>query len=571
KDVPETVMQASAAASKALTILAGARNTLTERKTYPPEIPVVGEPPRIGIFICNCGINIGGVVNVPGVAEYARALPFVEYVQECLFACAQDMQESIKAKIKEHGLNRIVVAACSPRTHQPLFQQTMRECGLNPALFEMANIRDHCSWVHQTRKDEATDKSMDLVRMAVHKAAFLEPLHPQKLGVTKAALMVGGGLAGMTAALALADKGYPVALVEKEKELGGLLRETHYTIRGGDVQDLVKKTIARVQSHGNITVMTGARLEAVEGKAAGFLYGESENVLTQTELESLLHEDRFDGGTKNIVMIQCAGSRNDERPYCSRICCQEAVKNALKLKQLKPDARVFILYRDMRTYGYMEEYYSQARDAGVLFIRFDPEAKPQVEVKPSGEVVVHVKDLVARKRLAIPADLLALSMATVPNPDNPELAQMLKVPVNADKFFLEAHMKLRPVDFATDGVFVCGLAHAPKLIDEAISQAEAAAGRAAVALSHDFIETEANVAVIDSRKCTACGLCVSLCPYKAIEITPQPDRYGRVYAVVNAALCKGCGVCASSCRCDAPDLAGFTDRELVAQMMAVFN
>jgi len=601
KDVPETVMQASAAASKMLSQLSSARGDLASSKTYPDEIPVLNDPPRIGVFVCHCGINIGSIVDVPSVAEYAKTLPHVAFAYEALFTCAQDTQELIKEKIAEHHLNRIVVAACSPRTHQPLFQETMKECGLNPGLFEMANIRDQCSWVHQQQKDEATDKSKDLVRMAVRKAALLEPLHPQQVDVVRSALVIGAGLGGMTAALALAEKGFPVTLVEKDNEPGGLLRQMKYTIYGGDVPAMYRKLISRIEADSRITLLTGAKVTNIKGfvgnfesvvaqddkeitvkhgvviVATGALEKEpeeyqndaSDRIVTQRELEERLAL----GDVKDLnslVMIQCVGSREDDRPYCSRICCQEAVKNVVKLKELKPDARVYVLYRDIRTYGYLEEYYSKARDLGVLFIRFEKEQKPALEVNGDGSVNVRIYDPISRQHLVIPADAVALSMATVPNPANATLAQMLKVPLNSDKFFLEAHMKLRPVDFATDGVFVCGLAHAPKLIDETISQAEAAAGRAAVTLSRDYIETEINVSSINPMTCKACGLCVALCPYQAIQLSEETDRYGKYYAIVNPALCKGCGVCVSSCRCDAADLRGFTDREIVTQMMGLF-
>ena len=592
KDVPETVMQASGAAVRAGSLLASARNTETTEKIYPEEKDIRAEPPRIGVFICHCGINIGGVVDVPSVARYAASLPNVVYAGENLFTCAQDTQEIICNIIKEYNLNRVVVASCSPRTHEPLFQETLREAGLNPYLFDMANIRDQCSWVHMQQPLEATEKAKDLVRMAVHKATFLTPLMRQKTPVKKSALVLGGGMAGMSAALALADQGFGVAIVEKEPELGGHMRYNYHTLRGADPQEFLRRTIEKVQNDPNIRVFTSTRLKALEGYIGNFKssiafdgkseefehgvvivatgarekepteyrYGESDRIITQRELEQRL-ADKTLGNAESFVMIQCVGSRDEEHPYCSRVCCNEAIKNALKIKEEKPEASVFILYRDMRTYGFHEAYYTRAREKGIVFIRYDRDRLPDVELKQDGTVEVTARDFVLQEDIILPADYLVLSMATVPNPDNVPLARMLKVPLNEDGFFLEAHMKLRPVDFATDGIFLCGLAHAPKLIDEAIAQGEAAAARASVVLSHDELETQGQVSSINPALCQACGACIEMCPYKAIVMDEEKG-----VAVVNAVLCKGCGICASSCRCGAPDVGGFTNAEILAQL-----
>jgi len=594
KDVPETVMQASGAASCVGKLLAPARWTRTTEKLYPQERDLRGEPPRIGVFVCHCGINIGGVVDVPAVTRYAATLPHVVYAGDNLFTCAQDTQEMMAQIVREHRLNRVVVASCSPRTHEPLFQETLREAGLNPYLFEMANIRDQCSWVHMRQPREATEKAKDLVRMAVQKAGFLTPLKRERTPVTKAALVLGGGIAGMTAALALAEQGFGVAIVERQSELGGNMRHIHYTLRGRRSQQFLAETIQKVQAESRIQVYTSAEVQSVEGfvgnfkttilrdgrtepfehgvvivatgaqekKATEYHYGESPNIITQRELEERLAASRLNGA-ETIVMIQCVGSRDDERPYCSRVCCNEAVKNALEIKRQKPDADVFVLYRDMRTYGFQESYYTDARKEGVLFLRYDPDRLPQVVLQEDGKVDVTIRDPLLRSDITIPADLLVLSMATVPNEDNERLAQMLKVPLTEDGFFLEAHMKLRPVDFATEGIFLCGLAHAPKLIDEAIAQGEAAAARAAVVLSRDELETEGQVSRINTALCEGCGTCVEMCPYNAIDLDEEKQ-----VAVVNAALCKGCGICSSSCRCGAADIGGFTHEEIVAQLAA---
>jgi len=595
KDVPETVMQASGAAVRAERLLASARGTQTTEKLYPPEIDVSAQSPRIGVFVCHCGINIGGVVDVPSVTKYAATLPGVVYAGENLFTCAQDTQEIMCDIIKEYNLNRVVVASCSPRTHEPLFQETLREAGLNPYLFEMANIRDQCSWVHMQLPEKATEKAKDLVRMSVYKANYLAPLERQKTPVKKAALVIGGGMAGMSAALALADQGFGVAIVEKEPELGGQMRYIHHTLRRGDPAKFLSETIQKIENDPDIKVFKSAQIQSLEGflgnfktviasdgkeeefehgvvivatgamekKPTEYRYGESDRIITQRELETLLHEKRLEGDD-TFVMIQCVGSRNEEHPYCSRVCCNEAVKNALLIKEQKPGANVFILYRDMRTYGFQEAYYTRAREQGVMFLRYDSDAPPEVRINPGGALEVAMRDFILQKNISISADYLVLSMGTVPNPDNARLAQMLKVPLNEDGFFLEAHMKLRPVDFATEGIFLCGLAHAPKLIDEAIAQGEAAAARASVVLSHDELETMGQISRIDPVLCQGCGTCVEMCPYKAITMDEEKN-----VAVVNAALCKGCGICASSCRCGAPDVGGFTNEEILAQLGAL--
>ncbi|MBU2028046.1 MAG: FAD-dependent oxidoreductase, partial [Proteobacteria bacterium] len=492
KDIPETVVQAGAAAEAASAFLSEVRGTLTRQKDYPPERDVAGQAPRIGIFVCHCGINIGGIVNVSEVKEYARTLPDVVVVDENLYTCSQDTQEKIKKAIEEHHLNRVVVASCSPRTHEPLFQETIREAGLNKYLFEMANIRDQCSWVHMLLPLEATAKAKDLLRMVVAKARLLKPLEESTTGVTKKALVIGGGLAGMKAALGLARQGFASALVEKENELGGNLRHIYHTLEGKDVQALLRDTVREVLSTPEITVFTAAELKSIDGylgnfrsviSAAGkdeeyehgvvivavgagesrpaeYLYGKDSRVVTQSEFEErlALHPEEIEK-YQNVVMIQCVGSRNPDHPNCSRICCSVAVKNALKLKELSPRTAVTVLYRDIRTYGLMERYYKLARERGVQFIPYEAEAKPELSAN-NGNLELRVRDLMIGEEIVITPDLVVLSSAVVPY-DNDQLAKMLKVPLTADKFFLEAHMKLRPVDFATDGVFLAGMAHFP--------------------------------------------------------------------------------------------------------------
>jgi len=597
KDIPESVAQASGAAAKAASVISSGRGKLTVVKEYPPEKDVSNEEPRIGVFVCHCGINIGGVVNVPEVVEYAKKLPNVTYAEHNLYTCSQDTQKGIRERIKEHGLNRVVVASCTPRTHEPLFRETVREAGLNIYLFEMANIRDQCSWVHMHQPKEATDKSKDLVRAAVAKARLLKPLPKPMISVNQAGLVIGGGLSGMIASLELAKQGFEVHLVEREKELGGYARKIHYLLGSQDPQEQLQSIVKQVSEnpkihvylnsdvshikgyignfkttitsngsekeveHGVVIVATGA----VEYRPSEYLYGSDNRVLTQHELEEKLAKGDFNA--KMVVIVQCVGSRNDERPNCSRICCGQAVKNALKIKELSPETDVYVLYKDMRTFGFMEDYYREAADKGVIFIRYDDERKPEV-AKEDGRLRVIAWEPVLETRVPIEPDLLVLSVATVPNPDNERLAGMLKVPLTKEKFFLEAHMKLRPVDFATDGVFLCGMAHSPKFIDESIAQACAAAARAATVLSKTALEMEGSIASVDKELCSGCKICASLCAYNAIEMEQNSDK---PVAKVLEALCKGCGVCGSSCPTKAITLGHFTNEQIVAQVKATLS
>ncbi len=599
KDVPETVAQASAVAAEASSLLAEARGTLVTEKEFAPEKNVNYQGPRIGAFICHCGINIGGVVNVPEVVDYARTLPNVVHVEGNLYTCSQDTQEQMKKMIEEHQLNRVVVASCTPRTHEPLFQDTIREAGLNRYLFDMANIRDQCSWVHMTQHKEATEKAKDLVRMAIAKAALLDPLPTQTVEMNQKALVIGGGLTGMTAALKIARSGYEITLVEKESNLGGKARSIYYTLEGENVQSQLENLIGEVKKDPRIHLMTETTIEKIEGfvgnfktqvrngneikeidhgviiVAAGaeeyrpkeFRYGQDSRVITQRELEEwiVLHPDKLKN-LKNVVMIQCVGSRNDERPYCSRICCSEAIKNALRLKSMAPEANVYVLYRDIRTYGFKEDYYEKAREAGVLFIRYEPEREPRLEMGGDGlGIIAH--EPILHDDLLIHTDLLVLSSGIIPISENESLSKMLKVPLNEDGFFLEAHMKLRPVDFATEGIFLAGLAHSPKSIEESISQANAAVARALTYLSKKELETIGTVSEVDERRCIGCGLCESVCPYKAIEILTKRTIVGeKQVAQINKALCKGCGACTASCRSGSIDLKGFTNAEVLAQI-----
>jgi heterodisulfide reductase subunit A len=584
KDIPETVMQASGAAAGAMSLLAEARGTLVEPKHYPPERDVAGEEPRIGVFVCHCGRNIGGVVNVPQVVEYARSLPNVVYAEDNLYTCSTDSQVKMRKVIDEQRLNRIVVASCTPRTHEPLFRDTLREAGLNPYLFEMANIRDQCSWVHMHEPEKATEKAKALVRMAVAKARLIQPLAERTLPLNHDALVIGGGVAGMTAALALADQGFRVHLVEREAELGGHARHVRYLVDGQDPQEFLAQMTNRTVTHPQISAHLGATVAGVDGflgnfktrivkdgateevehgvvivatgadihKPTEYLAGQNDRVLTQVEFEQRLAAGEVAADT--VVMIQCVGSRDDEHAYCSRLCCGHAVRNALKLKELRPQANVFVLYRDVRTYGFNELDYRLARQKGVRFIRYEPEQKPVVSATrlPDGQadsgLRVEVRDRILERTLAIEADLLVLSAAVVAKPDGKDLAQMLKVPLNQDRFFLEAHLKLRPVDFSTEGVFLCGLAHSPKGLEETIAQATAAASRATTILAKDNLVPESAISEVIDEKCDGCAYCIDPCPYHALTLI-EYMRSGAIKKTVetNEALCKGCGVCQATC------------------------
>ncbi len=609
KDIPETVMQASGAASNVLSLLSDVRGSLIVPKEYPPEIDISGQEPRVGVFVCHCGTNIAGVVNVPDVVEYAKTLPNVVYTENNLYTCSNDTQEVIKEKIIEHNLNRVVVASCTPRTHEPLFKNTLQEIGLNPYLFEMANIRDQCSWVHMHEPEKATKKSKDLVKMAVAKASLLDPLQKRSLEINKSALVIGGGLAGMTSAVELAKQGFDVYLVEKEKQLGGNLNRIHYLMNGEKPLDELSTIVKKVNYDDKIHLFTDAKIESLEGSIGNFttkvsvnghseefehgivivatgaseyhpneyLYGESENVVTQLELEKRLSEngewlknDRKKQ-SKTIVMIQCVGSRNDERPYCSRVCCTESIKNALKIKEQSPETNVYILYRDIRTYGFRESYYTQARNKDVIFMRYEEKEEPKVSKNGSG-LKVEVFDQSLKFPIEISADMVVLSAGIVPSGDNDTIAQFLKVPLDNNGFFLEAHMKLRPVDFATDGVFLCGMAHSAKSIEESIIQALAAASRAATVLSKDSIDLAANISHVIDANCDGCAYCVNPCPYNAITLL-EYMKNGTIKKVVevNESACKGCGSCQATCPKEGIFIWGFKLKQISAQVSAALG
>jgi heterodisulfide reductase subunit A-like polyferredoxin len=595
KDIPDTVAQASGAVAKASAMISSEGLRLTHAEEFPTERDVAEEEPRIGVFVCHCGINIGKTVDVPGVVEYAKTLQDVAYVEENLYTCSHDTQELIKEKIMEHNLNRVIVASCSPRTHEPLFQHTVREAELNPYLFEMANIRDQCSWVHMNEPLLATDKAKDLVRMAVANARLLKPLHKSRIPVIQAGLIIGGGLSGMTAALELAAQGYEAHLVEREPDLGGNLRNLSFTIQGEDVKEHMEELISAVESSEKIHVYKQAEVSDIEGhigdfkvtinmggedldvnvgtvivatggveyKPEEYLYGTHENVMTQMEFEQKLAAGEIE--PNNVLMIQCVGSRNKVRPYCSRVCCTHAVKNALKMKDKNPDVDVHVLFKDMRTYGFREEYYSDASEKGVKFYRYDDENKPVADTAEDGGLRVVLKEPVLGEQLVFKPDILVLSAAILPQPDNEKLSKLLKAQLSRDRFFLEAHMKLRPIDFSTEGMFLCGLAHSPKFINESISQAAGTVARACTILSKDHLDVGGVVSEVDTVKCAACLTCVYVCPYNVPEVGPSGA------ATIDVAECQGCGICAAECPAKAIQLRHYTDKQILAKCEALFE
>ena len=600
-DIPESVITASGAGSQCGELLDYRRGRLTAERQYPPEKDVSEEEPRVGVFVCHCGANIGRVVDVPSTVEYVSTLPNVVHSQEQLFSCATNCAREITDVIKEKNLNRVVVAACSPRTLEPLFRDTLREAGINQYFFEMANIREHCSWVHAREKEDATDKAKDITRMSIARSCYLEPLQEFDLPVNKTALVVGGGIAGMTCALSIAGQGHEVYLIERDADLGGVARRIHFTLDGLDVQAYLRDLVRKVYQHplihvytdaviteatgyvgnfvtsvnsdrGTVEIEHGAAVIAIgadEYKPSEYLYGEDDRVLTQLELgEKIAAADERLLESESLVMIQCVGCRNEDRDYCARVCCSHAIKNALKLKEINSGMDITILFRDMRTYGFAEDYYRKASENDVKFIRYEPAQKPVVEAaEEEGRPVLRITlpDYILGQKLAIDTDTLVLSAAVIPPASNREISRLFKVSLGPDDFFKEAHVKLRPVDFATDGVFLCGTAHYPKHIPEAINQAYGAAGLVLTLLSHDIVTVSGSVCEVHEDKCMGCGACISACTYDAIEFR-KTSRGNK--ALVNPVLCKGDGLCNAKCPTGAIYLKHFTDEDILSQIDA---
>lgn len=611
KDIPDSVIESGGAAAAALATIGQARGTLVTPAEYPPEIQVSPEDEaRVGVFICSCGSNIAGVVDVGDVTRYAETLPSVVHSENTMYTCSADSLKLIQERIQEKGLNRVIVSSCTPRTHEPIFRDTIRQAGLNPYLFEMANIRDQDSWVHAQWPELATKKAKDLTRMAVARSRRLTPLYTQEQSLSHRGLIIGGGVAGMTAALNLADQGYEVTLVEREQQLGGQARTLSAAGDGGDVRAFLKGMIDRVMEHPRIEVLTdhkvvkssgfvgnfestiacrsdptqrliehGITIVATGGRehrGSAYELGSNTQIITQGDLEQLLEAgDKFQVPS-SVVMLQCVGPWDeDDREdsfYCSRICCSVAAKNALRIKEQNPAAQVFVLYsRDIRTYGFQERLYTRAREAGVVFMRYEEDTRPQVST--NGRLSITVQDEVLSQPVSLHPELLVLSEAIIPAEGSRELAEMLKFSCTLEGFFLEAHVKLQPVDFPAEGIFLAGAAHYPKLLDETIAQAGAAAARAARILSKDQLEVGGVVAVVDPAKCTACLTCVRICPFGAAVINPALVGVGNIMgaAEITAAACRGCGLCPAECPAKAIQLQHFTDEQVMAKEEALFE
>ncbi len=608
KDIPLSVMEGSAAAAGAAQMLAASRGTLTRKQTFPEERDVSAEEPKVGVFVCHCGSNIAGTVDVEAVAEYAETLPGVSYVERNLFSCSQDTQDQMAARIREKGLNRIVVAACTPRTHEPLFRETLKEAGINEYLFEMANIRNQNSWVHSKEPDKATKKAQDLIRMAVAKVLPQAPLYQLSVDVNQTALVIGGGLAGMTSALNLADQGYPVHLVEKTNQLCGFARQLERTWKGEEIAPKAAEMTAKVKSHHNITLHMESEVTEVEGFIGNFKstitskngevqtikhgagviatggkrylpvgeygYGDFKGVYSGIEFDVARKVgDRNTKDMKSVVFIQCVGSRQSDRLYCSKVCCTHSIATAIKLKREDPNRQVYILYRDIRSYGERELLYKQAREMGVIFINYELHGRPEVTKDAEKGLRVKVIDHVLHRPVTIQADAVVLAEAILANPDSKKIGTLFKLPVDGDGFFQEAHAKLRPVDFATDGLFVAGLAHYPKPVEESIAQAMAASSRAATVLSRDSINLEAIKATVVKENCDGCALCIDVCPYGAISLFETSGNDGNISrrVMVNSAKCKGCGLCQGTCPKRGINVAGFSLDQIRKQVKAALE
>jgi heterodisulfide reductase subunit A-like polyferredoxin len=624
KDIPESLLEASGAAAQAGALLRSARGSLTREAEFPPERDIAGENPKIAVFVCHCGSNIGGYLDVPQVAEYAKGLPDVVHAEDTLYACSQDSVVHIAEKVKEMGANRVVIASCTPLTHEHVFRDSLRSAGLNPYLLDMANIRNHCSWVHSHDREAATGKAKDLVRMSAARASMLHALTSGEIPVQRGALVIGGGAAGMEVALALAGQGFPVDLVERDSELGGALRHMHYGLddfgvqaaippKGQDhfvkPQDYLEQLVGRIERHPAVSLHLNAEVAGTRGFMGNFSstiaysdrrelvevchgatvvctggveyrgdeygYGTDPRITTQQQFEGMLSASEACGEAEGelpneVVMIQCVGPADR---YCGRICCTSALKNALNLKRLNPASRITVIYKDIRSYGFKERMYTQAREAGVLFVRYEDDLAPEVTVSPDGMLYVSVWEEILGRQMELNPDLVVLSTPVVPAPGAVDLAKRLKVAQDADGFFLEAHIKLRPVDFLADGIFMAGLAHYPKLLQESIVQARAAAVRAANILSRKLLITSGLVAEVDPQKCVACLTCVRICAFGAPHIADQKEGAGGILgaAEIESTLCQGCGLCSAACPAEAIQLHHYTENQMEAKLDALIE
>ncbi len=607
KEIAETIIDAAGAAGTVMQLMHDALNTSPSQREYPflakgdfcPERDVSGEPVRTGVFVCRCEPTIEGVVDTAAVTEYAARLPGVAWAQQIDYACFPEAQCLIHKTIEQKNLNRVVVAGCSHRTHEALYQRIVRQAGLNPYLLEMVNLREQCAWVHIEQPEQATRKAKELVRMAAAHVSARLPVRKDILPMTPRALVIGGGVAGMTAALVIADAGYDVTLVERDEALGGNLRHIYYVAEGQNPQRLLRDLVNRVRGHERIDVFTRAQVLEHKGSVGQFhsviqvsdrtyaidhgvtivatggqqshdgryLLGQHKRVIEQQVLEDIIaHRPEDITAMKQVVMIQCVRPEG-ALEYCSRICCTNTVKNSIRIKLLNPECQVIVLYKDVITYGFREQYYTEARKRGVIFIRYTDETRPRVVPDPQSpdRLEVRVWEPMLKRELTLNPDLLALSMAIVPSDGAAELADMLHVPLSSEGFYMEAHLKMRPMDFMTEGIFVAGMAHYPKFIEEAVANAQAAAGRALTLLSKSTMYVGGAIAVVDPDKCVGCLTCVRTCPFEIPQVRPDHTGVGHIVgaAWIDPSLCQGCGTCTAECPASAIQLANYQDAQIL--------
>jgi heterodisulfide reductase subunit A len=573
---------------------------------FPPERNVVGEEPRIGVFSCRCYPTMEGIIDVEDLLERAAEFPYVVHTEEIGYGCFPEGLNLIKDAIQEHNLNRVVVAGCSHRTHESLFQKTAREAGLNSYLLEMVNLRGFAAWVHPHQENKAFRKGLELVRVGVGRAAQLEPIYKSSIPPHRRALVIGGGVSGMTAALSIADSGFEAILIEKEDSLGGNLQKIHYLVEGDNPNTLLRDHVNRIISHSRIQVMTNTVVEEHDGHIGAYhailrhndgttseishgvtivatggsetrvnhyLLGEHPAVVTQLELEDKLayHLDQVTD-LKEVVMIQCVKPKEETYEYCSRICCTSTIKNAIRLKTINPDCQVTVLYKDIITYGFREQYYTEARERGVVFARYDDNQPPAVDHK-NGQITVTMQEKMINRELILTPDLLVLSTSIQPSKGTRELAKILNVPISNEGFFLEAHIKMRPMDFMEEGIFVCGIAHYPKFIEESISQAQAAAGRATTILSKKPFHFGGAIAVVDPDKCVGCLTCMRTCPFEIPRVSDDYTGVGELggAAYIEPTLCHGCGTCTAECPANAIQLLNYTDNQIMVPEFPVLG
>jgi heterodisulfide reductase subunit A len=618
KEIAETIIDAAGAAGDLMRLMRADLGKGESSRKYPfisdnrfgEERDVSGEPPRVGVFICDCHPSIDGVVDTSALARYGTTLSDVVYATQVGYGCFDEGQVQIREAIQQHGLNRVVIAGCSHRTHESLFQRTVRQTGLNPYLMEMVNIREHCAWVHSAYPQAATQKAMELLRIGVERARVMIPLHKESLNPVRRALVIGGGVAGMTAALSIADSGYNVTLVERSTELGGNLRHVYYVAEGQNPQRLLRDLVNRVRGHERITVFTRSQVMEHTGSVGRFrsvvrthpiggdqptgssiehgvtivatggeewrgdvyLLGKNSQVITEIELEDrIAHRPETIAGMSHVVMIQCVRAPG-ALDYCSRICCTNSIKNAIRIKLLNPDCQVTILYKDIITYGFREQYYTEARRRGVVFVRYDDASRPVVE-EVDGRLRITVQEPILKQNMAFEPDLLTLNMSIVPSEGTAELARILSVPLSSEGFFMEAHLKMRPMDFTEEGIFVAGMAHYPKFIEEAIAHAQATAGRAITILAKQPLYIGGSVAVVDQTKCVGCLTCTRTCPFGIPQIQPEQVGVGGIVgaAYIDPALCQGCGSCTGECPAKAIQLLHYTDEQMLVQGLGAWE